>query len=149
LTFRCLSRCVVMSSFTLCGMWWSDGRRWSFVFFLFSLLTCQIHHYPLCFLFFNPSPHFLYFLFRYRSFYISVFVLQFIVRFVFHSSPFFIFSLAFLFKFFWLSISSFNQSFCYFIFFQFDPDFFDLFFLLLKLFSQINLTIQLKFFFAL
>jgi hypothetical protein len=101
------------------------------------------------FLFFNPSPHFLYFLFCYRSFYISVFVLQFIVRFVFHSSPFFIFSLAFLFKFFWLSISSFNQSFCCFIFFQFDPDFFDLFFLLLKLFSQINLTIQLKIFFAL
>jgi hypothetical protein len=132
---------------------WHAVVGWSSVVIcFFSFLSPDMSNTPLSslfFLFFNPSPHFLYFLFCYRSFYISVFVLQFIVRFVFHSSPFFIFSLAFLFKFFWLSISSFNQSFCCFIFFQFDPDFFDLFFLLLKLFSQINLTIQLKFFFAL
>jgi len=63
-------------------------------FFLFSLPTCQIHHCPLWFLFFNPSPYFFNFLFRYRSFYISFFVLQFIVRLFFHSSPFFYFFLS-------------------------------------------------------
>jgi len=148
-------------------------KIWHFIVYL-DVSSCLLSHCVACggrmvvgghlFFFFSLSWHVKYttilFVFCFSIlvliFYISYFVIvPFIFVFLFYnlscvlfSIPvlFLFFSLAFLFTFFWLSISSFNQSFCCFIFFQFDPDSFDLFFLLLKLFSQINLTIQLKFF---
>jgi hypothetical protein len=109
-----------------------DGRLiYFFLFLSLSLLTGNVHYYSLCFLLFNFSPHSINFLFCsffiYRTFYsfqISPSItISHMFNFSFRSLFFKIsnLSLTLLLKFFFLSISSSNQNFCFFIFFQFDP----------------------------
>jgi len=54
LTFQLLPACAIVFSSTWFGVWWCVVVGWSlvvvcFFFLLFSLLTGQVHHYPLCF----------------------------------------------------------------------------------------------------
>jgi len=85
-------------------------------FFLFSLITCYVHHCPLCFLLFNFSPHFIKFFFGsffiYRSFYSFQFSLSIAISYMFDFS-------------FWSSIFKISNvvfsNFVQFFFLQFHP----------------------------
>jgi len=132
LAFYHFSICVVVSFSIWSGSWQLTVVGLLLVVFrifplLFSLLTGNIHHCPFCFLLFNFSHHSNNFLFRfffiYRSFYSFQYSPSIAIShiLVFHFNPYFlkflIFSLTLLLKFFFLSISSFNQVLCCFIFF--------------------------------
>jgi len=123
LTFCNLFGYVIMSFSTWYGVWQHMMIRLSLKVvssppsFLFTL--GKMHDYPLFFFQF-----------------ISSIIISHIFVFILVLILFILFFVVFLLKFFWLSISSFNQSFYCFIFFLFNPHSFDLFFLLLKLFSN-------------
>ena len=98
-------------------------------FLLFSFLLSKVHNYSqffflishfillISYFIFIPSIELLFFFpFDYNFLYVLFFILILILFINF-------FFLTFLLKFFWLSISFSNKSFCCFIFFQFDPYF--------------------------
>ena len=137
-------------------LWWFDCCQWSFdPPLLVSLWTCNVHNCSLYFLLFNFSFRSINFLFRFFFIYKYFYSFQFspsiaishMFGFSFRSSSFKIsnFVLDTFVEVYFLLISSFNQNFCWFIFFPVWPLFFWLFFLLLKLLFNSIKPSNLKF----
>ena len=68
-----VSPCPFLSGVACDRLWWSNSNGHLISLLLFSLLICNVHHCPICFLLFNFSLHSInllfHFVFIYRNFY--------------------------------------------------------------------------------
>jgi hypothetical protein len=120
-----MSLCPLLFGVARDSLQWLDchGGHLDFVPFFLSLMIGNIHHFSLCFLLFNFSPHSINFLFHSFSIYRSFFSFQF-------SS---LIAISHMFGFLFLILGTFVEVFFFFqsnfllFFFQFDPYYFDIF----------------------
>ena len=68
-----VTSCPFLSGVACDRLWWSNSDGHLISLLLFSLLICNVHHCPICFLLFNFSLHSInllfHFVFIYRNFY--------------------------------------------------------------------------------